>query len=735
VTVPASEPGLAGSYTYVYAYNVDGSPQTQRLPAIGDLKQETLTFGYDALGQPATVDSNYGTSVLTSLVAATGYTSFGEVGAYTLRNGGDAVDVARIFETDTRRLSQISTTKQTAPTTIADVRYGYDPAGNVTRIADLTSGDTQCFRSDHLRRLTEAWTPASDDCAASPTAAGLGGPARYWQTYSYDPLGNRTKLVEHATAAGDRTTTYTVPGGKHQLTATSTADGTGTTTGSYGYDTAGNMLTRTAGTAGTQTMTWDAEGHLATSTDATGTTSYVYDADGARLVRRDPAGRTLYLPGQELRFTTNGGVSTASRYYSNAGQVVAVRAGTGLTWLSGDAQGTSQISVEAASQTVSTRRQTPFGVPRNGTGSWPSTMDKGFVGGTNDNTGLTHLGAREYDPALGRFISRDLIVDTTDPQQMNGYAYANNAPVTMSDPTGLEPGSWCDTPDCTQHDNDLRGGLVPPSRGGPPIGHGPCDGSHSASNCDRPASSYKDPCKASHSASNCEGPGPSPWDATVITYPNGTKLFIYANGRVQINGFLLPDGVIDAETLAAVFDRKRSKQTPPDDVPITIAKLSEIDCHPNVCTLQFYKSVNTLHQMIMQAAADRLPASGICVNAFMAYWVGTGFSECVIVGTHSTSIMFSTVNALSAPSASAGGSMMIVADPDVDERYCGPFDHRAGSIGIVGAGWDQDPKTGRVYDTYAGLQASAGPPVNAELGDSNTTWIVNFDSSGAHQIC
>jgi RHS repeat-associated protein len=737
LTVPASEQGLAGNYAYVYTYNVDGSPKTQRMPAIGDLKQETLTFGYDTLGQPTTVDSGYGTSARTTLVASTGYTSFGEVGAYTLRNnGGNAVDVVRTFETDTRRLRQIWTTKQTAPTTIADVRYSYDPAGNVTRIAELTSGDAQCFRSDHLRRLTEAWTPASGDCAPSPTAGGLGGPARYWQTYGYDLLGNRTRLVEHATPAGDRTTTYTVPGGRHQLTATSTADSTGTTTGAYTYDPAGNMLTRATGTAGTQTMTWDAEGHLATSADATGATSFGYDADGGRLVRRDPAGRTLYLPGQELRFTTNGGVSTGTRYYSSAGNVVAVRSGAGLTWLSGDAQGTSQISIDAVSQAVSTRRQTPFGVPRNGTGTWPSTMDKGFVGGTDDNTGLTHLGAREYDPATGRFISRDMVVDTTEPQQMNGYAYADNAPVTMSDPTGLEPGSWCDTPACTQHDNALREGLVPPSTGGPPIGHGPCDGSHSASNCDRPASSYKGPCDGNHSAGNCEGPRPGPWDVVAtVSYPNGTKLYIFRNGQAQINGFLLPDGVIDAEALARVLDRKRSRQTPPDDVPTTIAKLSEIDCHPTACTLQFYKSVNTLHQMIMQRAADRLPASGICVNAFMAYWVGTGLSECVIIGHHSTSIMFSTVDALSAPSASAGGSVMFISDPDVDERYCGPFDHRAGSIWIVGAGWDQDPKTGRVYDTYAGLQGSAGPPVNAEIGDSNTTWIVNFDDSGAHQIC
>jgi RHS repeat-associated protein len=200
------------------------------------------------------------------------------------------------------------------------------------------------------------------------------------------------------------------------------------------------MLTR-PGAAGAQTMTWDAEGHLATSQDAAGTTSYVYDVDGNRLVRFDPAGATLYLPGQELRFTTATGAKKVTRYYTHASQVIAMRTATGVTWLSGDHHDTPQIAVAAVGQAVSIRRELPFGGLRGTTGTWPAAMDKGFVGGTNDNTGLTHLGAREYDPLIGRFISVDPVIDTADPQQLHGYAYANNAPITASDADGRWP-SW-----------------------------------------------------------------------------------------------------------------------------------------------------------------------------------------------------------------------------------------------------------------------------------------------------
>ncbi|MFV2104886.1 RHS repeat-associated core domain-containing protein, partial [Micromonospora sp. LOL_024] len=73
------------------------------------------------------------------------------------------------------------------------------------------------------------------------------------------------------------------------------------------------------------------------------------------------------------------------------------------------------------------------------TGTWATGMDKGFVGGTQDPTGLIHLNAREYDPFIGRFISVDPVIDLTDPQQWNAYAYGNNNPVSFSDPSGLTP--------------------------------------------------------------------------------------------------------------------------------------------------------------------------------------------------------------------------------------------------------------------------------------------------------
>ena len=54
-----------------------------------------------------------------------------------------------------------------------------------------------------------------------------------------------------------------------------------------------------------------------------------------------------------------------------------------------------------------------------------------------DGTGLYYYGARYYDPAIGRFISADIIVQSpANPQTLNRYSYCINNPLKYIDPTG-----------------------------------------------------------------------------------------------------------------------------------------------------------------------------------------------------------------------------------------------------------------------------------------------------------
>jgi RHS repeat-associated protein len=446
VTIPASEKGLAGTYTYQARYAVNGAPKVSVLPAIGataGLASETLTTGFDDLGAATTLSTTIGST----LVPAVQFTEFGEASTTVYaNNGGKSLQITNDYDPATRRLKATQAFREINPAVVSWKEYKYDNAGDITRTeekAAVAGAETQCWRMDHLQRLTDAWTPSDGNCDADPSpdvlADTTAAPAPYWTSWSFNASGNRQQQVEHKTPVGVRTTTYTYPAGTaahpHFPTRTTTTGSAGTSsTADYQVDELGNTISRPTAKNGQQTLTWNAEGRLASVQDNTGTTTYVYDADGNRLIAKKPTGKTLYLPGQELEVDNNGTVKSCTRYYSYGGKTVAQRTAAGLTWLVSDTQNTASISVDATTQQATVRHLTAYGEERDGQAGWIN--DKGFLGKTIDNTGLTHVEAREYDPGIGRFVSVDPIMDVTDPQQMQGYSYANNSPVSLADPSG-----------------------------------------------------------------------------------------------------------------------------------------------------------------------------------------------------------------------------------------------------------------------------------------------------------
>lgn len=437
VVIPEAEGALQGTYSSNYTYTFDGQVSGETLPAVpaAGLAAESVTRTFDGLGRE--VDFNAGTD---DIVSATTYTKYGEVqrvelGAPTLQN---RAWMTSIYESDTRRLQRYIVDTETPAPMQSDVNFTRDAAGNVLSITDRPLGgqtDQQCFKYDHLRRLTEAWTP-SGTCAQTASTTALSGPAPYWHSYAYDESGNRRTEERHA-AMGDTTRTYNYdPVRPHRLDSVTSSTGG---TDSFKYDALGNTTARTVGGA-SQILDWDAEGRVKKITEGTKVSEFVYATNGTRLLRKDPDATTLYLGDQEIRLATGTNTPSVTRYYRHNGQMVAMRQGGKLTWLTGDHQGTANLSFDTATKAVTKRRQLPFGGER-GTGASALAGDRGFVGGVMDgSTGLVHIGARQFDPAIGRFISVDPILDLKDPQSWSGYAYSNNSPITFSDPSGL----WCD---------------------------------------------------------------------------------------------------------------------------------------------------------------------------------------------------------------------------------------------------------------------------------------------------
>lgn len=501
---------LKGSYEQKVTYTADGQVASTTYPAAGGLSKETVTTHFDEETSVAEwMGGGFGWG---TYVASSRTDVFGRLSYLDLGNTYGTV-VSYSYEVGTSRLMNVKLDRERIGGTELDIRYAYDDAGNVLSAKDKPTAagraaDQQCYQYDSLRRLTEAWTPATGNCALAKSPAALGGSAPYWASFEYDDvLGNRTDETYRTRGlAGDvdgGVTTkrgYDYEGsrdlngngnstdagefaGPHAVTSITTDGPSGTTGTSFTYDNAGRTRTQTQDSdylTSKLSLGWDHESELASTSTATtvypepepgsgdddsdgdqssgtgpdrgtGTTTTVtgrnlYTADGDRLVRTAPDGTiTVYLGGQEITKAPNGTV-TGARYYSFAGQTVAMRTANGLggvTSLINNPQGTALASVHNTNWTttsVAKHYTLPFGEQRGGD-SAPG--DHEFLGKVRDDaTGLTLVGARWYDETVGRFLTVDPVMDLTDPQQWNAYSYANNNPTTWWDPDGLEPRPW-----------------------------------------------------------------------------------------------------------------------------------------------------------------------------------------------------------------------------------------------------------------------------------------------------
>jgi RHS repeat-associated protein len=488
-------------------------------PDASVLGAERVTTFYDDAGLPVWMGGGFGWG---TYVADSQFTADGKPLAMDLGNTYGAV-VTYEWDYKSGRLDGIGLDRERFSGRDVDINYGYDDAGNVVSIHDTPevgdaangnaqiNDDSQCFDLDGLGRLVGAWTDGDGMCDATiggVTPAEVGTPdnsaAPYWQEYTYDATGNRTSLTEHVLDGGTNVvrTNYQHAGGgagPHQVTTLTQQRGSAatiesaphTTVAGFAYDAAGNQTTRdfsepvdasdptqveddTDGDGVVETsqvLGWDGEGELATvatsgegaegeNTTEAGEASYVYSAEGDRITRTDASGTTVYLPGGQEVHVDSAGAVGALRYYSFAGQTVAVRDGRGLggvTSLVCDLQGTPVAAVPNTvwtADSVTRLYSDPFGGDRtptttdSDTGEVLTGADRlpgdrrflGAAGGVEDTgTGLVLLGARYYDPVIGRFLSVDPQLDPGTPAQFNAYVYSGNNPITYSDPSGL---SW-----------------------------------------------------------------------------------------------------------------------------------------------------------------------------------------------------------------------------------------------------------------------------------------------------
>lgn len=404
-----------GNVTH-YAYDAIGRLTSTVYGVTGTSHYDTISNTFDKANRPTKI-----TDALTGSYTY-GYNTLDELTGYTAPQGS----ISYVYDADGQR------TKMTVAGQPA-VSYSYDADGNLTKLTQGTA--SAAFSYDADGNLTKQTLPNG-----------------VTESRSYDAISELTKATDTVSGSTIGSASYSYEADGLIASASGSLAGVSlpAAAGSQTYN-ADNELTK----AGSTSLTYDANGSLTSD----GTSTYTWNPAGALSGVTTPTASYSYAynPAGQRAGSTTGGVTTTSLYdggtliqQSSGGSVTAsyMSTGPGATVQVSNSAGTT---VPLINQVGSTTRLTgPAGAIAT-TYSYDPAGNTTVTGTANpsperyatsqaDPTGIDQMGARYYDPALGRFISQDpLGISGGSP---NLYEYAQDNPVNLNDPSGM-CGSWC----------------------------------------------------------------------------------------------------------------------------------------------------------------------------------------------------------------------------------------------------------------------------------------------------
>lgn len=417
--------------TIRYTYNRAGKIVSETVTAAGTSlttqREYTLQGQLQAIIYPDghrvtySLDDSSTVSAIPGTVSATAFDADGEISRYQLANG---VEVTLPRDPTSRRLRAIAAHQ--GGNLLRQLTYSYDSVGNITGLQDTQPGQVehQVFTYDGLYRLSR-FEVHQNDASGALLRAG---------DYSYNATGNLLQFPE-----------------------------TKPLTFSYGHSQHPGRLTTVTQADQQQTISYNQRGHIRAfgdlqqiEFDPLDRVSRIVKTDGTELrFAYDPQSRRI------LKEVTQGDETTRIHYATGlyeqhpthtirhiylGRQLVASEKVTSaapdsptVAYYLADHHGTVLLATDAAGNIIHNQRYSPFGTALDQS----DALDR-YLGRERDvETGLLHLGARYYAPALGRFISPDWYVleNPTKPMRMpqgyNLYGYAMNNPLIFKDPSGL----------------------------------------------------------------------------------------------------------------------------------------------------------------------------------------------------------------------------------------------------------------------------------------------------------
>ncbi len=345
--------------------------------------RRVLSYTYDERGLPTSIPG---------YVRSASFDIGGRLVSYEQQNGV-------VNEVDFLANSKLpSRLRVTGPdgTSLRDLGFHYDGAGNTTAIDSPLDIESATFTYDGLDRLT---------------AASYGNGDKFGYAYTD---GGSIRQIE---GLGEITLR---PGGSGQLEQ---AGGD-----SYQFDAAGRLQSGPYGE-----LQWDGLDRLTEIQMSEGRKeTYAYDHAGSRVYHRTAEGKESYVVSPSLEIVDG----EPLLWVTLLGRRVLALSGATPLYAHYDQLGQATLFTDAAGNLASRLSLGPYGTLRAQSGAGPPEEMR-FGGRFDAATGLVCMGLRYYDPRLGRFISPDMVVGALALDGWNRYAFARENPLRYIDPTGL----------------------------------------------------------------------------------------------------------------------------------------------------------------------------------------------------------------------------------------------------------------------------------------------------------
>ena len=470
----------AGALTVNYRYNGAGQvtsvsyakESAQGAVDPGNTELHILWYTYDEDGRLSAIYLDEGTASTTSptnnkkLIRSYAYNAYGEIEKLTdntsfLTGGTLTTELAYTYNDFGLPVKLTYTDVDGETRTVREeTNLTYDGNGNILTeaVTEAYSGSTtktRTYQYDLGNRLISA---AYDGTTTTYTYDAVGNRltrqegTETAETYTYNYLNQLTRVQQ-----GTAVTTYTYDARGNQTQQVQTGTGVTTTT-NYGYDLA-NRLTST-------NISNNAVIPLSTSA------TYAYNAQGQRVTRvEDEVITHFYYTGSALLFTTvNEYVLQTQNILDPSGTIVASKRFEGQAeteqdpyaddyfFYRYDIRGSVTNIVDGEGAVVKSYDYDEFGVTTSTGDAFFNEVT--FTGSVADASGLLYMNARYYNPATARFLSQDSYTGSASvPWTQHLYAYCNNNPVNLVDPTGHV--AVRRTPLMTYLDNGDSGSLSP----------------------------------------------------------------------------------------------------------------------------------------------------------------------------------------------------------------------------------------------------------------------------------